>query len=85
MTNLFLIVNMGFIVISVCMVLFFRKPFSRLLACSLATTLIALEFVLYAVHTGASMYLDAALAFFVLGFMDTQFFAVYLRKKGVFE
>lgn len=59
-----------------------RSGFSRILYLSLISTLIVAEIVLWAVHTAKSMYLDVALAFALLGFMDVQFYSVYLRKKG---
>lgn len=59
-----------------------RTGFERILYVSLISTLIAAEIVLYAVYAGEEMYLDVALVFALLGFMDVQFFSVYLRRKG---
>ena len=59
-----------------------RTGFERVLLLSLLSSLITAEAVLYAAHTGRSMYLDVALASALLGFLDVQFYAVYLRRKG---
>ena len=59
-----------------------RTGFERILYVSLISTLIAAEIVLYAVYAGEEMYRDVALVFALLGFMDVQFFSVYLRRKG---
>lgn len=59
-----------------------RTGFERILYISLMSTLLAAEIVLYAVYAGEEMYLDIALVFALLGFMDVQFFSVYLRRKG---
>lgn len=59
-----------------------REAFSRVLFLGLESALTIAAIVLWAVHTGEGMYLDVALAFAVLGFMDVQFYAVYLRRKG---
>ena len=56
--------------------------FIRILFLSLFSVLIVVEIILYAIHTQQSMYLDIALAFSLLSFMDVQFYAVYLRRKG---
>lgn len=56
--------------------------FVRILFLSLFSVLIVVEIILYAIHTGESMYLDIALAFSLLSFMDVQFYGVYLRRKG---
>lgn len=61
-----------------------RSGFVRVLLLNLLCAMITAEIALYAAHTGLSMYLDVALAFAVLGFMDVQFYAVYLRRKGDF-
>ena len=68
----------------VCFVLLVRarEAFSRVLFLGLESALIVAAIVLWAAHTGESMYLDVALAFALLGFMDVQFYAVYLRRKG---
>ena len=77
---------LGFVL--VCMVLCFvlllraREAFSRVLFLGLQSALIVSAIVLWAVHTGEGMYLDVALVFALLGFMDVQFYAVYLRRKG---
>ena len=77
---------LGFILVCllVCFVLLLRarEAFSRVLFLGLLSALIVAAIVLWAVHTGEGMYLDAALAFALLGFMDVQFYAVYLRRKG---
>lgn len=54
----------------------------RLLFISLISALIVAQTALYAVYTQESMYLDIAIAFALLSFMDVQFYAVYLRRKG---
>lgn len=59
-----------------------RTGFERVLFLGLLCAAVIALIVLYAAHTGRSMYLDVALAFAVLGFMDVQFYAVYLRRKG---
>lgn len=59
-----------------------REAFSRVLFLSLLSALTVAAIVLWAVHTGEWMYLDVALVFALLGFMDIQFYAVYLRRKG---
>ena len=59
-----------------------RTGFERVLFLGLLCAAVIALIVLYAAHTERSMYLDVALAFAVLGFMDVQFYAVYLRRKG---
>lgn len=59
-----------------------RDSFSRVLFLGLISSLTVAAIVLWAVHTGESMYLDVAIAAALLGFMDVQFYAVYLRRKG---
>ena len=61
-----------------------RTGFERVLLMSLLSSLVTAEIVLYAAHTGRAMYLDVALACALLGFLDVQFYAVYLRRKGDF-
>lgn len=62
-----------------------HTAWNRILGLNLAASLGVLAIVLWAVHTGLAMFLDIAIAFALLGFMDVQFFAVYLRKKGDFR
>lgn len=73
-----------FLFLFILLVLLFRAHTGivRLLFVSLISAVVVAEIVLYAVHTQISMYLDVALAFALLGFMDVQFYAVYLRRKG---
>ena len=59
-----------------------RLAWLRLLSLSLMTGLIVVAIILYAAYTGISMYLDVALAFALLGFVDIQFFSVFLRRRG---
>lgn len=68
----------------VCFYLLLRatETFSRVLMLSLLSVFTVCVIVLWAVHTGENMYLDVALAFAILGFMDIQFYAVFLRRKG---
>lgn len=75
-------------IVLICMIICFilllcaREAFSRVLFLGLISSLIVAAITLWAVHVGESMYLDIALVFAALGFMDVQFFAVYLRRKG---
>lgn len=75
-------------IVLICMIICFilllraREAFSRVLFLGLISSLIVAAITLWAVHVGESMYLDIALVFAVLGFMDVQFFAVYLRRRG---
>lgn len=78
----FILVNLVFILYALFMVMFCRHIWTRLMVLGLLTSLLALEIVMYAVVTEASMYLDVALAFVLLGFMDVQFFSVFLKKRG---
>lgn len=77
---------LGFVMLCmmVCLILLLRarEAFSRVLFLGLESALIVAAIVLWAVRTGESMYLDVAIVFALLGFMDVQFYAVYLRRKG---
>lgn len=72
----------------VCMIVCFallllsREAFSRVLLLSLLSALTVAVIVLWAVRTGEEMYLDVALVFTLLGFMDIQFYAAHLHRKG---
>ncbi len=70
--------------IAICFFLLIRSrdAFSRLLFLGLLSTFIICSIVLIAVFTGKGMYLDVALTLALLSFMDVQFYAVYLRRKG---
>lgn len=57
---------------------------NRMLAANLAVTVVVAAIVLVALETGASMYLDIAFAFALLGFIGTLFFARFLSGRGRF-
>lgn len=75
-----------FVFLMLCVMLFLlirsRTAFERILFLGLISSLITAEIVLYAVYVQEAMYLDVALVFALLGFMDVQFYSVYLRRKG---
>lgn len=83
-----MMLSVALIFVALCMILCFylfvrsREAFSRVLLLSLLSSLTVAAIVLWAVRTGEGMYLDVALTFALLGFMDVQFYAVYLRRKG---
>ena len=81
----FMLINLAFILYALGMVLFCRNTWTKLMGVGLLTSLLALEIVMYAVVTEASMYLDVALVFVLLGFMDVQFFSVFLKKRGGYK
>ena len=81
----FMLINLAFILYALGMVLFCRNTWTTLMGVGLLTSLLALEIVMYAVVTEASMYLDVALVFVLLGFMDVQFFSVFLKKRGGYK
>lgn len=54
----------------------------RMLGLNLFSVLIVLAIVLYAVFSNQTMYLDIAITFGLLGFVGTQFIAVFVRKRG---
>lgn len=83
MIDIFLIVNMLCIILFLYMALRGRLVWTKLLGLNLATSTIVVEIVLYAVKTNLDMYLDIALAFALIGFIGTQFIAVFIRKQGV--
>lgn len=82
MISIALVVLLVFLAAVLVLLIRSHSSFTRILLMSLFSALVAAEIVLYAVYTGEDMYLDVALVFALLGFMDVQFFAVYLRKKG---
>lgn len=54
----------------------------RMLGVNLLSSVIVLSIVLYAVYADESIALDIAIAFGLLGFVGTQFIAVFVRKRG---
>lgn len=82
MINIFLIVNLLCILLFLYMILFGHLVWIKLLGLNLSTSTIVVEIVLYAVKTNLDMYLDVALAFALIGFVGTQFIAVFIRKQG---
>ena len=82
MIEFYLCINLVLIAAAFVFAIAVKTGWDRLLFISLASALITVEIVLYAVLTGQTMYLDIALAFVLLGFMDIQFFSVFLRRKG---
>ncbi len=71
-----------FIIISVILLIRSKENFSKILYLGLLSSLVVVAIVLYAITTGQSMYLDVAITIAILGFMDVQFYAVYLSRKG---
>lgn len=70
------------IIISFYLLIHSHEAFSRVLFLSLLSSLVVCAIVLWSIHTGESMYIDVALTLAILSFMDVQFYAVYLRRKG---
>lgn len=83
-------IEFALIFLTICIVVCFglflslksHEAFSRVLYLSLISSLIVCAIVLWAIHSGESMYIDVALTLALLSFMDVQFYAVYLRRKG---
>ncbi len=70
------------IIISVVLLIKSKEAFSKILFLGLIASLMVGLIVLFAVYTNQSMYLDVAIILAILGFMDVQFYTVYLRRKG---
>ncbi|MFI3211921.1 MAG: monovalent cation/H+ antiporter complex subunit F [Eubacteriales bacterium] len=71
-----------FTIVSVILLIRSKENFSKILYLGLLSSLVVVAIVLYAITTGQSMYLDVAITIAILGFMDVQFYAVYLSRKG---
>ncbi len=59
-----------------------KGAFSRILLFSLLSSFVVIAIVLLSVLDGKEVYLDIAITLTLLGFIDIQFYAVYLRRKG---
>ncbi len=69
-------------VVTVVLLLKSKEAFSRVLLLGVLASFIVAAIALYAVYTAQELYLDVAIILAMLGFMDVQFYAVYLRRKG---
>ncbi len=83
-----MIINIALVFLTIfillCFVLLIRSkgPFSRILFLGLLSSFVVCAVVLLAIDMKKSMYLDIAFTLALLSFMDIQFYAVYLRRKG---
>ncbi len=59
-----------------------KGAFSRILIFSLLSSFVVIAVVLLSILDGKDAYLDIAITLTLLGFIDIQFYAVYLRRKG---
>ncbi len=59
-----------------------KGAFSRILYFSLLSSFIVIAVVLLSVLLSMDVYLDIAITLTLLSFIDIQFYAVYLRRKG---
>lgn len=82
MIDIVLILNILCIPLFLYMALKGRLIWIKLLGLNLSSSTVVVEIVLYAVKTNLDMYLDIALAFALIGFVGTQFIAVFIRKQG---
>lgn len=81
----FMLINLAFILYALGMVLFCRNTWTKLMGVGLLTSLLALEIVMYAVVTEASMYPGRGPGLRPPGLMDVQFFSVFLKKRGGYK
>lgn len=82
MIEVALVSIMLFMMIGLIMLIKSKDPFSKVLFLGVLSSMIAAEIALFAVYSNQSMYIDIAITMVILGFMDVQFYAVYLRRKG---
>ncbi len=54
----------------------------KILAANVAVTIAVAAIVIFALESGQNSYLDVAIAFALIGFVGTQFFARFLSGRG---